>query len=273
MGSEKLIVWLLTAAATFSIFAGFALALRTTFSSKERGFWIAYAVGFLLFVLFALCARVWGDLHDLFVASFADYPDRLDFWAILGVFVAGLTAGFLFFLFLETRLFGRAKDLLLPLQRAKEGAFLMAVHAGCLAFAKGLSIGAALAWKEYGLAALLGSGFLLNQIAQGIVIVAPLGGQLPGNRFLFLWGLIGGLPLALGVFLASFMHAAAMVYFCWALACGVILFAVTELLHEGRYLKEEFVTGVGLLTGFLAACLAHLGFLLHAIVLHGFYKG
>src|SRR5213593_3677298 len=120
-------------------------------------------------------------------------------------------------------------------------------------FSEGLAIGQAANTDQISLALLLVIGFGLHNATEGFGIAGPLvaANVRASWRWLIVAGLIGGGPTFLGTLPGTSVTSEYVFVAFLALAAGVIVYVVGELLNEGRRLSWE-ATLWGLLAGFVA---------------------
>ena len=82
-------------------------------------------------------------------------------------------------------------------------AYMIAVGIGLHNLGEGLAIGAAYSVGEMRLGAFLVVGFIIQNITEGLGIIAPVLRDKPGIRNLALMGLIGGAPAIIGAWIGG----------------------------------------------------------------------
>jgi zinc transporter ZupT len=108
-------------------------------------------------------------------------------------------------------------------------AFMIAVGIGVHNLGEGLAIGAAYSVGEIALGAFLVVGFIIQNITEGLGIIAPVVRDRPSLRQLALLGLVGGAPAILGAWLGGFSPSATMAIFFLSIGVGAIFEVVYEI--------------------------------------------
>lgn len=204
-------------------------ALRRA-SRKALGFFLAFTVGLLVFLLidtvaegFELAAQVPAALNGL------------------ALFVTGALAAVLGLLALESALARKKEGL------ARAGlaiAYLVATGIGLHNLGEGLAVGAALAAGEVALGTFLVLGFALHNTTEGLAIVAPLGGESarPRMKHLVALGAVAGIPTIFGAWAGGFAFSPTAASLAFGIAAGAIAQVVWTI---GRNMPS----GAGLSTG------------------------
>lgn len=134
-------------------------------------------------------------------------------------------------------------------------AYLIATGIGLHNLGEGLAIGAAFNLGEIALGAFLVVGFILQNITEGLGIIAPVLRDRPGLRHLAVLGLVGGAPAIVGAWLGGFSPSPTLAVFFLAVGAGAIFEVVYEI---GKMIRRdkahETMPGAvfaGLMTGML----------------------
>ena len=108
-------------------------------------------------------------------------------------------------------------------------AFMIALGIGVHNLGEGLAIGAAYSVGEISLGAFLVVGFIIQNITEGLGIIAPVIRDRPSLRQLALMGLVGGAPAILGAWLGGFSPSATLAVFFLSIGAGAIFEVVYEI--------------------------------------------
>ncbi len=108
-------------------------------------------------------------------------------------------------------------------------AYMIAAGIGLHNLGEGSAIGAAYNVGEIALGSFLVVGFILQNITEGIAIIAPVLRDRPGIRNLALLGLIGGVPAILGAWIGSFSPSPTLAVLFLAIGTGAIFEVVYEI--------------------------------------------
>jgi len=108
-------------------------------------------------------------------------------------------------------------------------AYMIAVGIGLHNLGEGLAIGAAFNVGEIALGAFLVVGFIIQNITEGLGIIAPVLRDRPGLKNLALMGLIGGAPAILGAWLGGFSPSPTLAVLFLGIGTGAILEVVYEI--------------------------------------------
>jgi zinc transporter ZupT len=134
-------------------------------------------------------------------------------------------------------------------------AFMIAVGIGFHNLGEGLAIGAAYNVGEIALGTFLVVGFIIQNITEGLGIIAPVLRDRPGIRRLALMGLIGGAPAILGAWIGGYTPSPFLAVLFLAIGTGAIFEVVYEIakLIQRDTAKESMPLTVfsGVLTGML----------------------
>jgi zinc transporter, ZIP family len=108
-------------------------------------------------------------------------------------------------------------------------AYMIAIGIGIHNLGEGLAIGAAYNIGEIGLGTFLVVGFIIQNITEGLGIIAPVLRDKPGIRSLVWMGLIGGAPAILGAWIGGFIPSPTMATLFLAVGTGAIFEVVYEI--------------------------------------------
>ncbi len=114
-------------------------------------------------------------------------------------------------------------------------AYMIATGIGLHNLGEGLAIGAAFNVGEISLGAFLVVGFILQNITEGLGIIAPVLRDRPGIRQLALMGLVGGGPAILGAWIGGFVPSATLAVVFLAVGTGAVfevVYEIAKLLHK-----------------------------------------
>lgn len=108
-------------------------------------------------------------------------------------------------------------------------AYMIALGIGIHNLGEGLAIGAAYNVGEIALGAFLVVGFIIQNITEGLGIIAPVLRDKPGIRSLALMGLLGGAPAILGAWIGGFAPSPTLAVLFLAIGTGAIFEVVYEI--------------------------------------------
>lgn len=108
-------------------------------------------------------------------------------------------------------------------------AYMIATGIGLHNLGEGLAIGAAYNVGEIALGAFLVVGFIIQNITEGLGIIAPVLRDRPGIRHLGWMGLIGGAPAIVGAWIGGFAPAPTLAVLFLAVGTGAIFEVVYEI--------------------------------------------
>jgi zinc transporter ZupT len=108
-------------------------------------------------------------------------------------------------------------------------AYMIATGIGLHNLGEGLAIGAAYNVGEIALGAFLVVGFIIQNITEGLGIIAPVLRDRPGLRALLWMGLIGGAPAILGAWIGGFAPSPTLAVLFLAIGTGAIFEVVYEI--------------------------------------------
>jgi zinc transporter ZupT len=108
-------------------------------------------------------------------------------------------------------------------------AFMIAIGIGFHNLGEGLAIGAAYNVGEVALGTFLVVGFIIQNITEGLGIIAPVLRDRPRISQLALMGLIGGAPAILGAWIGGFAPSPFLAVLFLAIGAGAILEVIYEI--------------------------------------------
>lgn len=134
-------------------------------------------------------------------------------------------------------------------------AYMIALGIGIHNLGEGLAIGAAYNLGEIALGSFLVVGFIIQNITEGLGIIAPILRDRPGVRNLILLGFVGGIPAIVGMWLGGFAPSPTLAVFFLAIGAGAIFqvaYEVARLIRQDTA-KEPVPTTVfsGVVVGML----------------------
>ena len=108
-------------------------------------------------------------------------------------------------------------------------AFMIAIGIGFHNLGEGLAIGAAYNVGEIGLGTFLVVGFIIQNITEGLGIIAPVLRDRPGIKNLVVMGLIGGVPAVIGAWIGGYTPSPTLAVLFLAVGAGAIFEVVYEI--------------------------------------------
>lgn len=134
-------------------------------------------------------------------------------------------------------------------------AFMIALGIGIHNLGEGLAIGAAYNVGEIALGAFLVVGFIIQNITEGLGIIAPVARDRPSLGQLVLMGALGGAPAIVGAWIGAFTPSPTLAVLFLAIGTGAIFEVAYEILKiiaadPARQARQMLVFS-GLLTGML----------------------
>jgi zinc transporter ZupT len=108
-------------------------------------------------------------------------------------------------------------------------AFMIAIGIGFHNLGEGLAIGAAYNVGEIALGTFLVVGFIIQNITEGLGIIAPVLRDKPGIGRLALLGLIGGGPAIIGAWIGGFTPSPFLAVLFLAIGAGAIFEVIYEI--------------------------------------------
>ena len=140
-------------------------------------------------------------------------------------------------------------------QRRLSVALIIAVGIGFHNLGEGLAIGAAYNVGEIALGTFLVIGFIIQNITEGLGIIAPVLRDRPSLGRLALMGLIGGAPAIIGAWIGGFTPSPFLAVFFLAIGAGAIfevIYEIAKLIQKDMQRESMPMTVFsGVLTGML----------------------
>jgi len=134
-------------------------------------------------------------------------------------------------------------------------AYMIAVGIGLHNLGEGLAIGAAFSLGEIALGSFLVVGFIIQNITEGLGIIAPVLRDRPRLQQLALMGLIGGAPAILGAWIGGLAPSPVLAVLFLAIGAGAVFEVVYEI---GKLIQKDvsrepmpFTVFSGVLSGML----------------------
>jgi len=120
-------------------------------------------------------------------------------------------------------------------QRRLSIAFMIAVGIGFHNLGEGLAIGAAYNVGEIALGTFLVVGFIIQNITEGLGIIAPVLRDKPSIKNLAVMGMIGGAPAILGAWIGGYTPSPFLAVLFLAIGAGAIfevIYEIAKLIHK-----------------------------------------
>jgi ZIP family zinc transporter len=114
-------------------------------------------------------------------------------------------------------------------QQRRALAYMIAIGIGLHNLGEGLAIGAAYNVGEIALGAFLVVGFIIQNITEGLGIIAPVLRDRPGLKHLALMGLVAGAPAIVGAWIGGFAPSATLAVLFLGIGAGAIFEVVYEI--------------------------------------------
>jgi zinc transporter ZupT len=114
-------------------------------------------------------------------------------------------------------------------QQRRALAYMIAIGIGLHNLGEGLAIGAAYNMGEISLGAFLVVGFIIQNITEGLGIIAPVLRDRPGLKHLALMGLVAGAPAIVGSWIGGFAPSATLGVLFLGIGAGAIFEVVYEV--------------------------------------------
>lgn len=114
-------------------------------------------------------------------------------------------------------------------------AYMIALGIGLHNLGEGLAIGAAFNVGEIALGAFLVVGFIIQNITEGLGIIAPVLRDRPGIVNLVLMGLLGGAPAIIGAWIGGFSPSPTLAVLFLAVGTGAVfevVYEIAKLIHK-----------------------------------------
>ena len=204
-------------------------------------FLLAVTAGLLLFLGFDTVAEAFEQA--------AKVPGVFQGIGLIGI---GVVSTFLILDMVSKREAGTGRD---EAAQRLSLAFTIATGIGIHNLGEGLAIGAAYNIGEISLGAFLVVGFIIQNITEGLGIIAPVLRDRPSLRSLALMGLVGGAPAIIGAWIGSYAPSTTLAVLFLSIGAGAIfqvVYEISKLIQ--RDTANEAATGVlfsGVLTGML----------------------
>lgn len=115
-------------------------------------------------------------------------------------------------------------------------AFKIAIGIGIHNLGEGLAIGAAYNIGEIALGTFLVVGFIIQNITEGLGIIAPVLRHKPGIRSLVLMGMIAGIPAIFGTWIGGFAPSPTLATLFLAIGTGAVFEVVYEI---GKLIQKD----------------------------------
>lgn len=115
-------------------------------------------------------------------------------------------------------------------------AYMIALGIGIHNLGEGLAIGAAYNLGEIALGSFLVVGFIIQNITEGLGIIAPILRDRPGFGHLIWLGLVGGVPAVFGMWLGGFAPSPTLAVFFLAIGAGAIFQVAYEV---GKLIRKD----------------------------------
>ena len=140
-------------------------------------------------------------------------------------------------------------------ERRLSVAYLIALGIGLHNLGEGLAIGAAYTVGEISLGTFLVVGFIIQNITEGLGIIAPVLRDRPALRDLLYLGLLGGAPAILGAWIGGFSPSPTLATLFLGIGAGAIFEVAYEiglmLQKDKEAQKAPYTVFAGVLTGML----------------------
>ncbi len=144
----------------------------------------------------------------------------------IGLVAIGATATFVLLMAITRRQQAIGRD---EADRRLALAYMIAAGIGLHNLGEGLAIGAAYNLGEIALGAFLVVGFIIQNITEGLGIIAPVLRDRPSLRNLALMGLIGGVPAVVGAWIGGFAPSATLSVLFFGIGTGAIFEVAYEI--------------------------------------------
>ena len=271
---------ILGAFAGLTIFLGLPIAVLQGLSSKAKGFFNAFAIGILIFLIIDVFSHAWQSALDTTVSVFVGKSPVSDGALDLLAMFGGLAVGLLGLTWYGCRYMsdtpqptparskvrsssgGNQKHELQLLQQVSSYrlSMMIAIGIGAHNLSEGLAIGQSYASGSLGLAMMLIIGFAAHNATEGFGIAAPLTGlsKKPSNRFILLAGLIGGGPTFIGTLLGSLWSSPLTYIFFLSLAGGALIYVTMLMYNSGRRQVSYDILMLGIFVGLTAGFITDL---------------
>jgi len=204
-------------------------------------FLMAVTAGLLLFLGFDTIAEAFEQA--------AEVPGVFQGIGLIGI---GVVATFLILDMISKRQVETGRD---EASKRLSLAFMIALGIGIHNLGEGLAIGAAYSIGEIALGQFLVVGFIIQNITEGLGIIAPILRDRPSIRNLALMGLVGGAPAILGAWIGGFFPSPTMAVLFLAIGAGAIfqvVYEISKMIQRDQAKEPMYGTAFsGVLTGML----------------------
>lgn len=134
-------------------------------------------------------------------------------------------------------------------------AFMIAIGIGFHNLGEGLAIGAAYSVGQIALGTFLVVGFIIQNITEGLGIIAPVLRDRPNIRHLAVMGLVGGAPAIIGAWIGGYTPSPFLAVLFLAIGAGAIfevIYEIAKLLQKDTQRESNSLTVFsGVLTGMM----------------------
>jgi zinc transporter ZupT len=134
-------------------------------------------------------------------------------------------------------------------------AFMIAIGIGFHNLGEGLAIGAAYSIGEISLGTFLVVGFIIQNITEGLGIIAPVLRDKPSIKNLAFMGLIGGAPAIIGAWIGGYTPSPFLAVLFLAIGAGAIFEVIYEIAKlikkDARRVPNSLTIFSGVLTGMM----------------------
>ncbi len=134
-------------------------------------------------------------------------------------------------------------------------AYMIAIGIGLHNLGEGLAIGAAFNTGEIALGSFLVIGFIIQNITEGLGIIAPVLRDRPGIRHLAIMGLVGGAPAIVGSWIGGFSPSPTLAVLFLAIGTGAVFEVVYEITKMIKKDKTHETTPVTVFSGIMTGML------------------
>jgi ZIP family zinc transporter len=134
-------------------------------------------------------------------------------------------------------------------------AYMIAIGIGLHNLGEGLAIGAAFNIGEIALGSFLVIGFIIQNITEGLGIIAPVLRDRPSVRHLALMGLVGGAPAIVGSWIGGFSPSPTLAVLFLGIGTGAVfevVYEIGKLIQKDKTLQTmPMIAFSGIMTGML----------------------
>jgi zinc transporter, ZIP family len=204
-------------------------------------FLMAVTAGLLLFLGFDTMAEAFEQA--------AEVPGIFQGIGLIGI---GVVSTFLILDMISKRQVETGRD---ETSKRLSLALMIAIGIGVHNLGEGLAIGAAYSIGEIALGQFLVVGFIIQNITEGLGIIAPILRDRPSIKYLALLGLVGGAPAIVGAWIGGYFPSPTLAVLFLAIGAGAIFQVAYEIskMIQKDLAKEPLYGTVfsGVLTGML----------------------